>query len=112
MAKQKGPAALNSRVIRISLGTYRLLKELATKNRLTIAEALHSLITDRAAEEAIVVPRSQIPLVVVARPKLASLCRTKPAVQVTSIPTPAVRVIGTNVKLHVNVAGKENSHGK
>lgn len=56
------PSELNTWTVRISRGTYALLKELATKNRLTIAEALDLLVTDRAPKETIAVSRSQIPM--------------------------------------------------
>ena len=60
--KLKYPSELNTTTVRINLGTYVLLKELATKNGLTIAEALDLVITDRAAEEVVTVHRTQIPM--------------------------------------------------
>lgn len=45
--KQKCPAELNSRVIRIGLKTYELLRELSLKLNLTMAEALDKLITSQ-----------------------------------------------------------------
>jgi len=70
--KLKYPSELNSTTVRINLGTYVLLKELATKNDLTIAEALELLVTDRAAKETVTVPRTQIPMAIfAARPKPA-----------------------------------------
>jgi len=59
--KQKCPAELNSRVIRISLATYSLLQKLSKKYDLTIAETLDLLIAGDAKPKAItVVPRTQI----------------------------------------------------
>jgi len=56
--KQKCPAELNSRVIRISLKAYELLKVLSLKLNLTMAEALDKLIT-RQPEVARQVPVAQ-----------------------------------------------------
>ena len=39
--KQKCPAELNSRVIRINLGDYALLREISRRAGVTFAEALH-----------------------------------------------------------------------
>ena len=62
MAKGKSPSELNSKVIRINIGIYQLLAELAAKHGLTMAEALDQLVTGRARREELVVPRTQIPM--------------------------------------------------
>ena len=74
MAKNS-PGALNTRVIRIGIGDYALLKEVSQRAGVTFAEAFHLVITEQAKREAIVVPRSQIPMSVF---------------RVTSVPTIAV----------------------
>jgi len=58
----KYPSELNTKTVRINLGTYQLLTELATKSNLTIAEALDLVVTDRATKETVTVPRTQIPM--------------------------------------------------
>lgn len=60
--KHKSPAQLNSRVIRINVGTYQLLKELSRIRGITMAEAVDQAITDIAKRERIVTPRTQIPM--------------------------------------------------
>jgi hypothetical protein len=52
----------NTRVIRVTLGDYGLLKELSNKGNCSIAEVLHLVITEQAKREAIVVPPAQIPM--------------------------------------------------
>ncbi len=61
--KQKCPAELNSRVVRIHIGDYLLLTELRHKLGKTMAEVLHLVITQQARQESIpVTPRTQIPM--------------------------------------------------
>ena len=66
MARKKYPSHLNSRVVRINLGTYQLLAELAAKNGLTIAEALDLLITNQTIRAKPVIARSQMPMPILA----------------------------------------------
>ena len=58
--KQKCPAELNSRVIRINLGDYALLREISRRAGVTFAEALH-LALERQEVETRVSP-AQIPM--------------------------------------------------
>lgn len=61
--KHKCPAELNSRIVRINVGTYQLLRELSRIRGITIAEALDLAITDRVRQEAVTVtPRTQMPM--------------------------------------------------
>jgi len=61
--KQKCPAELNSRVVRIHIGDYQLLTELRHKLGKTMAEVLHLVITQQARQESMpVTPRTQIPM--------------------------------------------------
>jgi hypothetical protein len=61
MAK-KYPSELNTRTVRITIGDYALLREISLKMDVTMAEALHLVITEQAKRETISVPRSQIPM--------------------------------------------------
>ena len=61
MAK-KYPSELNTKTIRITIGDYALLAEISRRAGVTFAEALHLVITEKAKQEAIVVPRFQIPM--------------------------------------------------
>lgn len=104
MAKQKGPAALNSRVIRISLGTYQLLKELAEKSNRTLAETLDLLITDQVSKETITVPRKQIPspvIVATSRPAIVATV-VKRAIGTASKPA----ALSINGDKHITIAVK------
>jgi len=62
MARRKYPSELNTKQVRVNLGDYALLREISLKTGVTMAEALHLVITEQAKREAIVVPRSQIPM--------------------------------------------------
>jgi len=62
MAKRKYPSELNTRTVRVNIGDWHLLMELARQHDTTVAKILHLAITDRAKQEAIVVPRAQIPM--------------------------------------------------
>ena len=48
--RHKSPSELNSKTIRISLGDYALLDGISRQARITFAEALHLVITDRARQ--------------------------------------------------------------
>ena len=62
MARNKYPSEENTRVVRINVGTYALLRELAAKHRLTMAEALDEFVTEQAEREKILVPPAQMPM--------------------------------------------------
>jgi len=62
MAKRKYPSELNTRTVRVNIGDWHLLIELARQHDTTVAKVLHLAITDRARQEAIVTPRTQIPM--------------------------------------------------
>jgi len=63
MAKRKYPSELNTRSIRVNIGDWHLLMELARLHDTTVAKVLHLAITDRAKREQVTVtPRTQIPM--------------------------------------------------
>ncbi len=62
MAKRKYPSELNTRTVRVNIGDWHLLMELARQHDTTVAKVLHLAITDRARQEAVVTPRTQIPM--------------------------------------------------
>jgi len=83
----------NTKVIRVTLGQYGLLKQLAGKYNVSIAQALDLILRDKAEQEQIAVPASQIPMPVFqarAKPAVIAsnghpapvilMARTKPAV--------------------------------
>ncbi len=49
--KHKGPAELNSRVIRINLDTYQIIRGLSLRDNITMDEALTKLIVGRLKPE-------------------------------------------------------------
>jgi len=51
MAKRKYPSELNSRTVRVNIGDWHLLMELARQHDTTVAEILHLAITGKAKEE-------------------------------------------------------------
>ncbi|GAH90011.1 unnamed protein product [marine sediment metagenome] len=80
MTKRKYPSELNTRSIRVNIGDYHLLMELARLHDTTVAKVLHLAITKQAERELVVTPRTQIPMPI------------NFAFQVTDIPVPAVRI--------------------
>ena len=96
MAKRKGPAALNSRVTRISLHTYMILKDMSEHTGLSIAEALDKLLWDTKTIPKVLTPA------ITAIPKLA----LSPMI---AKPIPALSVHGDK---HVAVAGMKPKGGK
>lgn len=87
--RQKCPAELNSRTIRIGLGDYALLREISLRAGVTMAEALH-LALERQEVVTRVSP-AQIPM---------------PALRVTGMPT--IRVAPVTITA-VNGAGAKHS---
>jgi len=83
MAKQKGPAALKSRVIRISLPTYWLLKDISENSSLSMAEILDKLIAGITARSIPITSAGSTP---------AFRVTGVPAFRVTGVP--AFRVTG------------------
>jgi len=65
MAKRKYPSELNTRTVRVNIGDWHLLMELARQHDTTVAKVLHLAITDRARQEQVTItPRTQIPMLV------------------------------------------------
>ncbi|MBA7553739.1 hypothetical protein ES705_46338 [subsurface metagenome] len=62
MAKRKYPSELNTRSIRVNIGDWHLLMELARQHDTTVAKVLHLAITKQAASSLTVAPRTQIPM--------------------------------------------------
>ncbi len=63
MAKRKYPSELNSRTVRVNIGDWHLLMELARQHDTTVAKVLHLAINRQAGQEQLtVVPRTQIPM--------------------------------------------------
>jgi len=63
MAKRKYPSELNTRMIRVNVGDYHLLMELARQHDTTVAKVLHLAITGQARQNQVTVtPRTQIPM--------------------------------------------------
>jgi len=65
MAKHKSPSVLNSRVIRVNIGDWHLLMELARQHDTTVANVLHLAIAGQARQNQVaVIPRTQIPMAI------------------------------------------------
>ena len=109
--KRKCPAELNSKVIRINVGTYQLLRELSLKLRYTMAETLDKLLTQQdllkaelEPEPVTIVPKAQIPMLAFqARPQPAFRVSMAIPLRVTPQSTVATNghkavTIGTKVK--------------
>ncbi len=66
MAKRKYPSELNTRTVRVNIGDWHLLLELARQHDTTVAKVLHLAITDRVRQDELVkvIPQAQIPLAI------------------------------------------------
>ncbi len=63
MAKRKYPSELNTRTVRVNIGDWLMLLELARQHDTTVAKVLHLAITDRARQDQVTItPRTQIPM--------------------------------------------------
>ncbi|GAI66091.1 unnamed protein product [marine sediment metagenome] len=97
MAKRKYPSELNTRTVRVNIGDWHLLMELARQHDTTVAKILHLAITDRAKQEAVVTPRTQIPmpLTTAYRATPTTAYRAKP---MTAIATNGNKAIAFRIK--------------
>jgi len=65
MAKRKYPSELNTRTVRVNIGDWLMLLELARQHDTTVAKVLHIAIIGTASQEAVTVtPRTQIPMAI------------------------------------------------
>jgi hypothetical protein len=63
MAKRKYPSELNTRTVRVNIGDWHLLMELARQHDTTVAKVLHLAITDQARQEQVTrISPAQIPM--------------------------------------------------
>lgn len=73
--RKKRTYDITHKVIRARAGDYAFLAEISRQFGVPMAEALHLVITDQAKQEALVMPRAQIPMPVLS-------LRAKPALSV------------------------------
>ncbi len=85
MSKRKYPSELNTRTVRVNIGDWHMLLELARQHDTTVAKILHLAITGQARQETVVTPRTQIPMPV------ATAFRAIPTTAYRAIPTTAYR---------------------
>jgi len=88
MAKRKYPSELNTRTVRVNIGDWHLLMEMARQHDTTVAKILHLAITGQARQEAVVTPRTQIPMLV------TTAFRAIPTTAYRAIPTTAIATNG------------------
>jgi len=112
--KLKYPSELNTTTVRINLGTYVLLKELATKNGLTIAEALELLVTGQTIRARPVIAQSQIPMspVLTYRAKQLSPLVAEPIPATISSSIKPIPALSVNGDKHAATAGMKPKGGK
>ncbi len=90
MAKRKYPSELNTRTVRVNIGDWHLLMELARQHDTTVAKILHLAITDRVRSEAVTIePQTQIPM------PLTTAYRARP---VTAIATNGDKGVAFRIK--------------
>ena len=78
MAKRKYPSELNSRTVRVNIGDWHLLMELARQHDTTVAKILHLAILGQSRQESI--PQTQItmPLTLAYRAEQTQAYRVSP----------------------------------
>jgi len=110
--RQKSPAELNSKTIRIHIDTYRILQSLSLRDNITMNEALTKLITGRLKPEPKPEP-TQIPMPAFQLPGIpaAGVVPGVPAAGVTPGGVVAGVKIFPSIKLRVTVAGEEHTNG-
>jgi len=65
MAKNKSPSELQTKVVRVNIGDWHLLMELARQHATTVAKVLHLAIAGQAKQDSVTVPpRIQIPMAI------------------------------------------------
>jgi len=90
MTKRKYPSELNTRSIRVNIGDWHLLMELARQHDTTVAKVLHLAITDRARQDRVVTPRTQIPMALG-----ITAYRATPITAIRAIPITAIATNGS-----------------
>jgi len=60
MTKRKYPSELNTRTVRVNIGDWHLLMELARLHDTTVAKVLHLAIAKQAERELVITPRTKI----------------------------------------------------
>ncbi|GAH89892.1 unnamed protein product [marine sediment metagenome] len=88
MAKRKYPSELNSRTVRVNIGDWQMLLELARQHDTTVAKILHLAITGQAKQEQVVTPRTQIPMPV------TTATQAIPTTVLRAIPTTTIATNG------------------
>ncbi|MBA7678279.1 hypothetical protein ES703_86552 [subsurface metagenome] len=88
MAKRKYPSELNTRSIRVNIGDWHLLMELARQHDTTVAKVLHLAIAKQAASELVVIPRTKISPEQILMPAIGvtgmPVIRVAPATKITT----------------------------
>ena len=95
MAKRKYPSELNTRTVRVNIGDWHLLMELARQHDTTVAKVLHLAITGQARQNQVTVtPRTQIPM------PLTAVYRATPitAIATNGSKAPAFRIKSKGVR--------------
>lgn len=97
MAKRKYPSELNTRTVRVNIGDWHLLMELARQHDTTVAKILHLAITGQARQEAVVTPRTQIPMPVTTAFRAIPTTAYR-AIPITAIATNGHRAVAFRIK--------------
>lgn len=99
MAKRKYPSELNTRTVRVNIGDWQLLLELARQHDTTVAKVLHLAITDQARREQVVTPKTQIPM------PLTAAYQAVPITAYRSIPQTAIATNGKGLAFRIKTKG-------
>ncbi|MBA7547235.1 hypothetical protein ES705_39646 [subsurface metagenome] len=96
--KYKYPSELNTRSVRVNIGDYHLLMELARQHDTTVAKVLHLAIIGTASQEEIVTPRTQIPMAIGTTAYRAIPITAIRATPITAIATNGSKVTAFRIK--------------
>ena len=109
MAKRKYPSELNTRSIRVNIGDWRWLNSLSKSLGITVAEALHKVITGQ--DHKAPVSPAQIPMPVTsARSIPVTSARSIPVTSASSIPVASARRRSMPVTISFAREVKANDH--
>ena len=98
MAKRKYPSELNTRTVRVNIGDWHLLMELARQHDTTVAKVLHLAITHQARQDQVVTPRTQIPMAIGTTAYQAIPTTALRAIPITAIATNGNKAIAFRIK--------------
>ncbi|GAH96977.1 unnamed protein product [marine sediment metagenome] len=108
--KHKCPAELNSKVVRISLPTYLLLKEYSLSAGITMAEAIDQLLTLGEPKASVEPTQTRLPIETIALSTPVIIAKSKPVTTAKSIPVTKAKSAPVTISISREVEHVTNGH--